>query len=1394
MLTFGKSRNFTFSLLTVATLMSVASSSQAAVDFQTGIRPILQEYCLKCHSTEKQKGDLDMEQALSESSFRKHPKIWQGLVEQVSSKEMPPKDKPQMSDAQRTQLLDWSQEMLATLALEHAGDPGPVVLRRLSNAEYTYTIRDLTGLTTLDPAKEFPVDGAAGEGFSNTGQALVMSPTLLTKYLDAAKQVAAHTVFLPDGIRFSESTTRRDMTEELLKEVRSFYSQFTSEGGVETVTQQGIALDKNKGGSLPLDSYLKGALLVRDGSSVEAAAQSASVNVKYLRSLVGLLKSEQPSPLLDAVRKNWRVAKVENIPALVTEIESWQKALWKFSSVGHIGKVDGPKAWMEPVTPLVSRQEMKVELAPPSTGNDLTFYLSAGDAGDGSSGDVAVWHEPKLVIPGRPAIPLREARDVAAQALARKDKFFSSTVQALAAAAEAGSTFGGVDVAALAQKHGVDVATLKVWFDYLGIGVGGEIKLDLLKTQNVKSGDLDFVKGWSTGDLPALLANSSDKLVKIPGDLKGHGIVVHPTPTLAVAVGWQSPVRGMVHVEGSVTDAHATCGNGVTWALELRHGKTRQRLSSGVTEGGKAISFGAFSTHPVQPGDLISLIIGPRDGEHTCDLTDLELNISTVEEVPQKWSLTGDISTNVLAGNPHADSAGHEGVWHFYSEPNSGAAVGNVIPVDSILARWKSIQGEEKVEASKAVQALLTGGAPLAGTPDAALYAQLNSMAISHVLTTPIETGNAANSTWGVDPACFGKHPNGAAMAATDLCVQAPSVLEVHLPADLFAGAEFVATGSLDPASGKDGSVQFQVLASKPELSSGPLAGTNKLAGESGAWTATPMVQFGSPIVTADGGAGRKRFEAAFDEFRQHFPAALCYSKIVPVDEVVTLTLFHREDEPLMRLMLDDGQKARLDKLWSELRYISQDALTLVDAFEQIWQYSSQDGPNAPNGDKRLEPLGVVIKQHAAEFRQRLVDTEPKHLEGVLEFANRAYRHPLSEHEASELRALYAKFRQEELAHEDAIRLLISRVLVSSSFLYKSESPQPGPAQTRVNDFELATRLSYFLWSSQPDEQLRAAAVSGKLSDPAFLSVQTERMLKDDRVKRLATEFACSWLHVHGFNALDEKSERHFPTFVGLRDAMYEETILFFKDLFQNERSVWNILDADYTFLNEALAQHYAIPAVHGQQWRRVDGMKALGRGGILGQATTLAKQSGASRTSPILRGNWILESLLGDKLPRPPKDVPQLPEEETADTLTVRQLTEKHSSDMRCAHCHEKIDAFGFSLEGFDAIGRSRTQDLANRPIDTKAKVQDGTEIQGLEGLRQYLMTSRRDAFLRQFTRKLLGYALGRSVQLSDEPLLAEMRKELAANDFKIDTAIQVIVHSRQFQDIRGLDSVIED
>ena len=222
-------------------------------------------------------------------------------------------------------------------------------------------------------------------------------------------------------------------------------------------------------------------------------------------------------------------------------------------------------------------------------------------------------------------------------------------------------------------------------------------------------------------------------------------------------------------------------------------------------------------------------------------------------------------------------------------------------------------------------------------------------------------------------------------------------------------------------------------------------------------------------------------------------------------------------------------------------------------------------------------------------------------------------------------------------------------MLVSPAFLYRLEKPAPAEKAAPVGDWELASRLSYFLWSSLPDAELRTAAAAGQLHRGDVLLAQARRMCKDARIRRMASEFACQWLHIYDFESLDEKSERHFPTFAGLRGSMEEEAILFFTDLFQNDGSVLSVFDGDHTFLNEDLAKHYDIPGVTGAAWRRVDGVRKFGRGGILALGATLAKQSGASRTSPILRGNWVSEVLLGERLPRPPKNVPVLPDDETA-------------------------------------------------------------------------------------------------------------------------------------------------
>jgi Protein of unknown function (DUF1592)/Protein of unknown function (DUF1588)/Protein of unknown function (DUF1587)/Protein of unknown function (DUF1585)/Protein of unknown function (DUF1595)/Planctomycete cytochrome C len=1419
-------------------------------DYPRRIRPLLKEYCLGCHSTEKHKGDLDLEQFTSLNEVVKHPKVWQGVVEQLGLGEMPPKEKPQPTPEQREELVAWAGGVLDQIALTRAGDPGPVVLRRLSNAEYKYTIRDLTGMPSLDPGKEFPADSASGEGFMNVGNSLVMSPSLLTKYLDAAKDIAAHAVLLPDGIGFSPSTSQRDWAEERLAAIRQFYGRFSVNGGGSAVNLQGIKFDTKDGGVLPLKKYLEATLELRgllprlarnergkgrgEGQLRKLAAER-NLNGKYLTTLWNALNDTKPSLVLDPIRAKWRAAKPDDANTLVNDIAQWQQTLWRFTQVGHIGKRDGPKAWQVPVVPLAESREVRLKLPASTNGNEVTLYLAVSDAGDGNKHDFAVWENARLVAPGRTDLPLRDVRMAVKALTAHREKIFSSAAKCLATAAGINGALDKPAVARLAQEHGVESVALAAWLDYLGIGAG-ETRIESHITGKMESAQsYDFIKGWTGADALSVIANSSDQHVRVPGNMKPHGVAVHPSPKLRVIVGWRSPVAATLRVDGVVQHAHPECGNGVTWSVELRRGSSRQRLASGTSQGAKEIKFGPFENLAVQPGDVMSVVIGPRDGNHSCDLTAVDLNLT---DGTRTWSLAKDVSPNILAGNPHADSLGNAGVWHFYSEPDKAGGAEPVLPTGSLLAKWQSSASiEEKVKLADEVQKLLLNGtAGLAkDAPDSVLYRQLTSL--NGPLLSPIlrgsgreevlaetrnpkpETRNnqslvtSAATDWGLDPALFGKHPNGAKVNETSLCVRAPSVIEVRLPADLAEGCEFVATAALHKETGREGSVQMQALTTKPAVLGLTVGAVREQGGKSTWSDGERPVSSDSPIIVNNGSAARQRIEAALDEFRQLFPAALCYTKIVPVDEVVTLTLYYREDDHLRRLMLDDAQAAELDRLWAELHYVSHDALKLVDAFEQLWQFATQDAdPSA------FEPLRQPIKQRAEEFKKLLVDTQPEHLDAVLKFADKAYRRPLTEAEKDELRLLYRKLRAEELPHGEAIRLTLARTLVAPAFLYRAEKPGPGDKPGPVTDWELATRLSYFLWSSAPDAELRAVATRGELRNPDVLAAQTRRMLRDPRTRRLATEFACAWLHIYDFDELGEKSERHFPTFTSLRGAMYEETIRFFTDLFQRDGSVLNILDADYTFLNADLAKHYGIPfEVRGEKgegrsapalaprtsdlspltsdgWQRVDGVKKFSRGGILAQATTLAKQSGASRTSPILRGNWLCEVLLGEKLPRPPKDVPRLPEDEATETLTVRQLTEKHSTDPKCFGCHRRIDPYGYSLEAYDAIGRFRDHDLGGRLIEVKTKTMDGAEIDGLDGLRQYLLTKRRDAFLKQFCRKLLGYSLGRGVMLSDNPLVSEMRAQIKSHDCHISAAIETIVRSKQFREIRGKMMVSEE
>jgi hypothetical protein len=317
-------------------------------------------------------------------------------------------------------------------------------------------------------------------------------------------------------------------------------------------------------------------------------------------------------------------------------------------------------------------------------------------------------------------------------------------------------------------------------------------------------------------------------------------------------------------------------------------------------------------------------------------------------------------------------------------------------------------------------------------------------------------------------------------------------------------------------------------------------------------------------------------------------------------------------------------------------------------------------------------------------------------------------------------------------------------------------------------------------------------ARSGKLSDPANLRVQVQRMLKDPKAQRMAVEFGTMWLHIRDLDVLDEKSETHFPEFALIRGDLYKEAIYLFTDALANDRSVLDLLSGDYTFLNGRLANYYGIPDVGPadatEPWRKVDGVRKYARGGILTLGATLAKQSGASRTSPILRGNWLCEVVLGEKLPKPPKNVPVLAEL-PPEGISERELTERHSSDPACSKCHQRIDPYGYALENYDAIGRFRKLDASGKAINTTTQLPSGQMIQNFDDLRSYLEVHRKEDFVRQFNRKLLGYALGRSVQLSDEPILSQIIQQQRAGGWSIQETICQIVLSKPFRQIRGKD-----
>jgi hypothetical protein len=409
----------------------------------------------------------------------------------------------------------------------------------------------------------------------------------------------------------------------------------------------------------------------------------------------------------------------------------------------------------------------------------------------------------------------------------------------------------------------------------------------------------------------------------------------------------------------------------------------------------------------------------------------------------------------------------------------------------------------------------------------------------------------------------------------------------------------------------------------------------------------------------------------------------------------------------------------------------------------------------------------------------------------ISSLARQAYRAPVGDSDIETLLGFYQEGRNKG-TFESGIEMALRRMLASPQFVFRFERD---PANTtpgtnyRISDLDLASRLSFFLWSSIPDEELVRLASQGKLKNPGVLEQQVRRMLADRRSQALVDNFAGQWLYLRNLRGVAPDLEE-FPNFDdNLRQAFRQETELFFASIMHEDHNVLDLLNANYTFVNERLARHYGIPNIYGSQFRRV-AVTDDARRGLLGQGSLLTVTSVATRTSPVQRGKWLLENIMGTPPNPPPAGVPPLKENTAGGkALTVRERMEQHRANPSCAGCHKVLDPLGFALDNFDAVGAWRTLGEGGTPIDASGVLADGTKVNGVVDLRNALL-SRPNVFVGTMTEKLMTYALGRGVEYYDMPAIRAIVHDAARNDYRFSTLIMGVVRSTPFQMRRAQES----
>ena len=452
------------------------------------------------------------------------------------------------------------------------------------------------------------------------------------------------------------------------------------------------------------------------------------------------------------------------------------------------------------------------------------------------------------------------------------------------------------------------------------------------------------------------------------------------------------------------------------------------------------------------------------------------------------------------------------------------------------------------------------------------------------------------------------------------------------------------------------------------------------------------------------------------------------------------------------------------------------DQVIVVDSVEVRGPYVTASG-EIPESHRRIFVCTPPAGTFDAECGGKILSS----------FARRAWRRPATPAEVDALLRFVRMAEQEKDSFEKGIELAVKAILVSPNFLFRIErDPDPNNPKLAhaLSAHELASRLSYFLWSSMPDEELLALADQSKLSDPAVLRKQVKRMLADAKASALAENFAGQWLELRNL-AITSPDARKFPSFdPDLREAMRRETTLFFEAVLKEDRSILDFIDGKFTYVNERLAKHYGMEGVEGRKFRRVE-LDGARRSGVLTQASVLTVTSYPTRTSPVLRGLWVLENFLGSPPPAPPANVPQLEEKEIGKSMSLRNQLERHRADPGCAVCHSKMDVLGFGLENYDAVGMWRDKD-GNFDVDA-AGVLPGNKVFSTPAQMKTILLEEREAFTHMLTEKMLTYALGRGPEGYDRPVIRAIGKSVAGNEYRISSMIEGIVNSQPFQMRRG-------